>query len=131
MIVKTQDLDGAPLNWAVAKAGDLNVRLSRYGAVLVDLHAANYPEGIRTFGDDAQWEIYTPSRDWAVAGPIIQRERILVAYSDERSHWNACYTVDGNPIHRFDGATPLVAAMRTYVGFTLGGEAEIPEELTC
>ena len=118
MIVKAQDLHGRALDWAVLRCE--HPCCSAEDAVIF----------VTTF-DDYDGTICNFSTDWAQAGPIIQRERINVTYSDDHKRWEACYTVDGNPIHRFDGATPLVAAMRAFVGFTLGGAVDVPEELTC
>ncbi len=119
MIVKTQDLDGIALDWAVAQSEQIETC------------------GPQDFREQRKHRVqcgefvYRWHQSWMQAGEIIERERINVTYSDDHKRWEACYTVDGNPIHRFDGATPLVAVMRTYVGFTLGGAVEIPEELTC
>lgn len=134
MIVKTRDLDGIALDWAVARCEGRTVKLDPMG------FGSSVPDGGPWIWENSEsghlkscyWRIgagYSPSTIWAQGGPIIQRDRINVVYSDPCKRWEAWYTVDGNPIHQYDGATPLVAAMRAYVGFTLGGEVDIPEEL--
>lgn len=111
MIIKTQELTGAALNWAVAKC-----------------------EGIVS-GDDLDTGFikergYTPSREWSQAGPIIERERIEVFYirtdDDNEPEWGA--SKYGTLVEQ-SGPTPLVAAMRCYVASKLGDEVEIPNEI--
>ena len=102
--MKTSELEGKALDWAVAKC-----------------------EGIIN-GDDLDIGFilergYTPSTDWAQGGAIIEREGVaLYLYGD--SEWNAHV---GNKESK--GSTPLIAAMRCYVASKLGDEVEIPEEL--
>jgi hypothetical protein len=98
--MKTSELTGAALNWAVACA--------RWGG--------------GNFGIDG----FSPSTNWAQGGPIIEREMIeLVPQSD--SLWDAMYRGQHIPN---DGPTPLIAAMRCYVASKLGDEIEIPTEIT-
>ena len=104
--MKTSELTGAALDWAVAKC-----------------------EGI-TEGKDKAWyydrrDTYNYSTNWAQGGPIIEREMIeLVPQS--ASLWDAMYRGQHIPN---DGPTPLIAAMRCYVASKLGDDVEIPEEL--
>ena len=108
MKVKTEELIGPALDWAVAKC-----------------------EGVIN-GDDLDTgfileRAYTPSTDWAQGGPIIEREELsFFKLSDDRG-WAAGLS---------DGPTPLIAAMRAYVRFVMGEgdeeigyEVEIPEDL--
>jgi hypothetical protein len=70
---------------------------------------------------------YRPSTNWALGGPIIEREKIATNYSMKRECWfaeNFIETEIGS------GATPLIAAMRCYVASKLGDEVQIPEELS-
>lgn len=127
MLVKTKKLKGVALDWAVAKA------LGEY----LPIPVPNY------------------STDWALSGPIIEREDVTVTkfldyyvlptelqttqtiqWGTRRSKkWNAyCSAVcliQGEIISRFEaiGVTPLIAAMRCYVASKLGDEIDIPEEL--
>jgi hypothetical protein len=103
--MKTSELTGAALDWAVARCVGYRLDL--------------VPE-----------DSYTPSTDWAQGGPIIDREGIsLIRQTPDR--WVSEYS---NGCDRFDharshGPTPLIAAMRCYVASKLGDEVEIPEEL--
>ena len=109
--MKTNELTGAALDWAVAKCeGYTGVALQE-----------------RTGTD---W--YSPSTDWAQGGPIIEREQIDLRY------WQVAWTAelehlpDDDDHYRYGkghGPTPLIAAMRCYVASKLGDEVEIPEEL--
>ena len=63
--------------------------------------------------------------DWALAGPIIERERIAIDWDNDC--WNA--STDSHPAY-YSAETPLIAAMRCYVASKLGDEVELPEELT-
>jgi hypothetical protein len=105
MRIKTSELTGAPLNWAVAKIIGLDIEL-RYGVVHVDD------------------EPFMPDLDWAVAGPIIERESITVGPNP----FGPAFAANLSDLDTY-GPTPLIAAMRCYVASQLGGEVEIPKEL--
>ena len=103
--MKTNELTRAALNWAVHYA----------------IH-----------GECEGYSPYEYSTDWAVGGPIIEREGIaMTKMQDAEVSWSA----DSNPwedwstIH--EGPTPLIAAMRCYVASKLGDEVDVPKELTC
>jgi hypothetical protein len=123
--MRTSELSGAALDWAVAK-----------------LEGVLFPRSIPPY-----------STDWAQGGPIIEREGITVAYcagdlGEPRSGWVATPEQQGwdwgyGPYHEQDdeksfqvyknttstGPTPLLAAMRCYVASKLGDDVDIPEEL--
>ena len=106
MKIKTSELIGPALDWAVAKCewvingDDLDIGF------------------IRERG-------YTPSTDWAQGGSIIERENLGVWWDGV---WHAKY--DGcRPDQVQDAGTPLIAAMRCYVASKLGEDVDIPEEL--
>lgn len=106
--MKTSELIGAVLDWAVAKCAGVD---SLFEAYEVGRH--HY------------------STDWAQGGPIIEREKIGIAYA--RGCWaahpdRADYPNCDTPY--FFGQTPLIAAMRCYVASKLGDTVEIPKELT-
>ncbi len=72
---------------------------------------------------------YPASINWAVGGPIIEREQITVGRADvDGIAWTAWMRTDIGKYYG-DGPTPLIAAMRCYVSSKLGDEVEIPEEL--
>ena len=105
MKIKTSELQGAALDWAVAKC--------EVGAEFIS-------------------EIDDPhfySTDWAQAGPIIEREKINIEFDPDVPQWFASYD-RGEVIWGCSGLTPLIAAMRCYVSSKLGDEIELPEELS-
>lgn len=116
--MKTSELTGAALDWAVAKCEGFPTR--------------DYCPHDKYYRDsDNTW--FCPSEDWEQGGPIIERGGISIRYSekDARGAW---YAVLGpnrflSPDHEGSGTTPLIAAMRCYVASKLGDEIEIPEEL--
>jgi hypothetical protein len=66
--------------------------------------------------------LYMPSTDWAVGGPIIERERIDIQHGGwEWGAWRGSNPF-WSPIGEAFGQTPLVAAMRAYVVGKFGEE---------
>jgi hypothetical protein len=107
--MKTNELTGVALDWAVAK---------------IELPDPDYEDADRmVYVEGADEFHFTPSTDWAQGGPIIEREKIATAWHLTR--WVAWRGVVEHP-----GPTPLIAAMRCYVASRLGNDIEIPEELT-
>jgi len=109
--MKTSELTGHALDWAVAKCefvGDLP--FVSIGGELRSKHDA--------------WH-YQPSTDWAQGGPIIEREGIELLCESLGFRWVAM--PQKGP--EWQGPTPLIAAMRCYVASKLGAEVDVPEEL--
>ena len=102
MKLKTNELTGAALDWAVAQAEGLDYFYPEIGPSQPDY-----------------------STDWAHGGPLIEREKIELFIRDEK--WFA-YSSNSTP-EDFYGETPLIAAMRCYVASVLGDEVDVPEEL--
>jgi hypothetical protein len=98
--MKTSELTGKALNWAVGKAEGLDDWLA----------PVNYC---------GQWEH---------GGPIIEREGISVVidYLGLGTEWHA---ESRNCSKEASGPTPLIAAMRCYVASKLGDVVNVPEEL--
>jgi hypothetical protein len=65
--------------------------------------------------------------DWALCGPIIEREGIAI----RRLRHGAWMASDSTEYGNFgpDAPTPLIAAMRCFVASKLGEEVDVPEEL--
>ena len=110
--MKTIELSGAALDWAVAKA-----------------------EGTWEGLNDERHKMgRCYSTNWALAGPIIERERIQITPRGETTDmWEAIifdniFMDDGSDCFQ-TGTTPLIAAMRCYVASKLGDEVQLPEEL--
>ena len=125
--MKTSELSGAALDWAVAKCEGMYVRPTRGGWFVFDSDA--YAEFRNDYNDD-KLQSFKPSTNWAQGGVIIEREKIAITGTN--FPWWECD--DGWYAHIGDcyshGATPLIAAMRCYVASKLGDEIQLPEELT-
>ena len=117
--VKTTELSGAALDWAVARCE---------GWDGFDVHSNGAFELERSDTGDCLWlKCFEPSTDWSQAGPIIERECITVSH--DAGGWMASYNFVMARSYARHGPTPLIAAMRCYVASKLGDEVEIPEEL--
>lgn len=64
------------------------------------------------------------STEWALGGEIVEEEKINL--------WTEGYDWEATQYGKWQewGPTPLIAAMRCYVGSKLGNEVEVPDELT-
>jgi hypothetical protein len=122
MKLKTSDLEGVALDWAVAKC-------EGGGAAYVNTHSRG--EVLMLSDDIHPWsrgDTWGPSYNWSQGGPIIERERIELDTCG--SEWRAVseITFQSNT-PRYYGPTPLVAAMRCYVASTLGETVEVPDDI--
>ena len=130
MKIKTNTLTGKTLDWAVANC-EGQVDKGPYGEpVGIDGELHLYYLGTTL---DAT---YTPSTNWALGGPIIEREKQGGWWSEEIQEKDgtvlceaAWYCKDANGAHGQTGPTPLIAAMRCFVANKLSDEVEVPEEL--
>lgn len=139
MKIKTSELTGAALDWAVAKSLGCELVMSHdnfrriaagvWDKAKIDERLAsmgNYGCYLDTVGN-AQ-PIPTYHKDWAQGGPIIEREKIDLNYDLGDKMWNAHWYGDTEYALQW-GDTPLIAAMRCYVASRLGDEVDVPEEL--
>ena len=125
MKVKTNELSGAALDWAVAKCeGPDTADISEGGSYMVVPGAIYWNEEGEGFPIE-----YSPSTNWAQGGPIIEREKIGFKYTGAALDFVAWVNGQLSTKHDKYGPTPLIAAMRCYVTSKLGDEVEIPEEL--
>lgn len=111
--MKTSELTGAALDWAVAKCEGEEVKMVN--------------GQLETLWTDNGWK---PSTDWAQGGPIIEREGMHVDCLRQSASpvWEAWPYVGGTKFIQ-QGTTTLIAAMRCYVASKLGDEIELPEGL--
>lgn len=98
MRIKTSELIGKALNWAVSE-------IEHKGHFVPD------------------WHEY--STDWAQGGPIIDREKIGGYWDPGNNEWTQ---VIGDGRFAEAGPTKLIAAMRCYVASKMGDEVEVPDE---
>ena len=111
--MKTSELTGVALDWAVAKCEGVEVDYINDGITQCLLRKLSGR--------------YTPSTNWAQGGPIIERGKITICFDTCQPRWVGC---DWDARLTEFGLTPLIAAMRCYVASKLGDEVEIPKELT-
>ena len=117
MIVKTSELVGIQLDWAVAKCEGKDNDC--------EVHAGNIWYGRITSGF-IQWR---PSTDWYQGGSIIDREKISFMHEYNYCNYPKEIWWAMNKFRMVQyGQTPLIAAMRCYVDSELGNKIEIPEE---
>ena len=110
--VKTSELTGAALDWAVAEAEGLKPSKNWTGIY------------------------YRPSTDWSVTGPLIDRYSIWLSNDDRgyiasiplHSVIAGAYTGDINACLP-GGGTALVAVCRAIVLSKIGTTVEVPEQL--
>jgi len=105
MKIKTSELTGAALDWAVT--------------------CANYEINIDYVWSNFRRECHY-STNWAQGGPIIEREGISIGCHLEGAEWFA-QNYWGE--YESSGPTALIAAMRCFVASRLGDEIDIPKDL--
>lgn len=113
--IKTSELTGAALDWAVGKCED-------------EFFGVSYLANRGMKGLDS------PSTDWVQGGPIIEKTCASVFFDIKDAtyggHPNEPWFSEMDDIGgMWHGPTPLIATMRCYVASKFGDEVEIPEEL--
>ena len=105
--MKTSDLTGAALDYAVAKCVGVEF----------------------TYEDHPAHELicFKYSTDWSQGGPII--EQWMIDCNTYRNGWRAARHVSTAPTYGY-GPTILIAAMRCYVASKMGEEINIPSEVS-
>lgn len=123
--MKTAELHGSALDWAVAKATQAEeLKVTGSGRVSCIYELAPR-EGCWT-------NDYCPSTEWSEGGLLIEKLAIgLQSYSTEiggpPEYWVARSWEEGTPM--LDGPTPLVAACRTIAAHKLGMTVSVPAAL--
>lgn len=123
--MRTQDLIGLALNWAVESA------LNEPEPIVIN--PEEMPKGVyrktSTYMDRRR-----PSTYWNHGGRIIFDNRISTVYFpfNRGSKWGARYpaSTPGEARQFVMGPTLLIAGMRCFVLHELGAEVQIPEELS-
>ena len=113
--MKTHELTGTALDWAAAVCE---------GFTDYDPDTETMMPPRKGYGR-VNFDEYSFSTDWSLAGEIIEREKIQIK-ENGHGHWFA--KIGKGKWLR--GPTPLIAAMRCYVASVLGAEIDVPVELT-
>lgn len=113
MKIKTSELTGAALDWAVAKCEGVEyLAQPEYDGIGKRYEPTNY------------------STNWSQGGPILERENIQLLIDTLGNHFAVLWIKGIGYGPRMDGPDPLTAAMRCYVASKLGDTVDVPEELT-
>lgn len=117
--VKTAELIGPALDWAVAQAEGLTALIYKCEHPYIYIDSPG-----RGCGP------YLPSHAWFEGGPLIEKYKLDIGAPMEGENfttWSA-YTEWGSPMGSM-GGTPLVAACRAIVTAKLGEAVQVPKEL--
>ena len=121
MKTKTSELEGAALDWAVAKAQEWD------DETLLAL--------ARQYKKSWPFDNHTPSTDWSQCGPLIERYNIQLECGPldkvgAQVLWEAT-VVDFETMtcDSAEGDTPLVAVCRAVVFGLIGDTVDVPEGL--
>ena len=118
--VKTSDLAGPALDWAIAQIEGVEVAIA----------APQYGTGWRVYKPNFGGK-YSPSTDWAIGGPLIEAKELTV----EPSAWDwkaTCVLWRAQQQDAgvyFEHTNLLVAAMRAVAHAKLGETVQVPKEL--
>ncbi|WP_340615823.1 phage protein NinX family protein [Xenorhabdus entomophaga] len=144
MKIKTSELTGRALDWAVARAVGMDIYMVNHyddeyawignGRV----RQAAFEKPIITVGlcndvhieFEAESKPYSPSTDWARCGPLIEKHHVELNFNSVSEEWSA-YIFNFEELESVieDGDTPQIAICRAVVAAQLGDEVEIPDEL--
>lgn len=131
IVVKTADLAGEALGWAVGKAEGLEVYLEPPGYNGVPWRVFARYQGEAT----VHAKRYNPWEDWALGGPLIDRidpqeQRFPKVLGGGRSAEVWIDLDDGDArVGLGRGENRLIAAARAYVAAKLGEFVQVPKEL--
>lgn len=114
MLIKTSELSGAALDWAVAQVG----------AYQVDW--CSHAKCLWFESNDHEWLVWSPSANWAQGGPLIDMFDVWLS-NDDDTHCASTHPHVNEYIRT--GPTKLIAACRAIVAAKLGDEVEVPDEL--
>jgi hypothetical protein len=107
--MKTSELIGPALDWAVHKAEGRNIELRMFWEYRTHNNMFHY------------------STDWAQGGPIIERECINL--KENGAGWWFAKIGDKKKDKWMRGTDPLMAAMRCFVASRLGDDVTLPDGL--
>lgn len=116
--VKTAELSGAALDWAVAKAEGWRVEVTANGLI----------SNVDKYGNHVAW--VEPSSTWSQGGPLIEKYRVDLSAPPSDSSaagWDA--RRDDGELSWINAPTALIAACRAIVAAKLGDVVQVPAEL--
>lgn len=124
MKIKTADLIGPALDWAVAT-------IEGYGGLRRNPHA--FDQSLIMNRRDGQCVLFSSLNyhaDWSQGGPLLERECLDVrVFAEHGAPDGGPYWISERHPAVGHGPTPLIAAMRCVVASRLGDEVDVPDEL--
>ncbi|OKQ99425.1 phage protein NinX family protein [Pseudomonas aeruginosa] len=127
--VKTFELEGQALDWAVGCIEDEQIERKQIGWLLMNLKVWVPLPDTPYFDIVTHW---SPSTDWSQGGPLIQQYGCDLNCLAPANAWEAnCWdsAVPQPDLHICEGETPLIAVCRAIVRAKLGDTVKIPAEL--
>lgn len=115
MKVKTAELSGRALDWAVGKSIGTNIGVT-IGGLVKEIVSHN----------PIEMSLWQPTNDWSICGPLIAQYGVWLSDKD------GAFTASCKPhfdIAIYDAETPQIAICRAVVASKLGDEVDIPDEL--
>lgn len=134
MKIKTLDLKGESLNWAVAIAQGYDVIVTTTDFLDKKVHPHICIDNW-DLHEELQGTRFCILNNWYVAGSILQREKLSLGNQEssgttDNSDWYATNGGGKGGSFGFAGKDePIVAIMRCYVMLKLGNEVDVPDEL--
>lgn len=127
MKVKTSELSGVQLDYAVAKSIGQQLSNEDY----------DKQTGVLWFESEHEWKIWSPSTDWSQCGPLIEKYHINFNSIFDGSNSNLFATIGYRLTISGKNATGAggkefnyqLATCRAVVAAKLGDEVDIPDEL--
>ena len=122
--VKTADLVGEQLAWAVGKAEGLDVRLAP------PIYGNPWRVFVRYTGEVTIRDVrYDPHENWSLAGALIRKHNISLHAPQHGSDcWAAWRTINDKDV-LMGGTTETIAACGVVVALKLGDTVQVPKEL--
>lgn len=127
--VKTAELIGPTLDWAVAKAAEYEP--SVYRADGLD-GSVSYDIGLPTMSVKKPYTRWSPSTDWSQGGHLLERlgdVEIMQRAADDFLIFEREGLDTGSAEWRQEGPTLLIAICRSLVAKELGDVVQVPAEL--
>ncbi|MCE1033154.1 DUF2591 domain-containing protein [Pseudomonas asiatica] len=123
--VKTADLTGEALGWAVGKAEGLDLQLAppSYNGVPWRVFARYQGQAIE------HTKRYNPWEDWALGGPLIEKHMVSLHCPQSTDDvWAGWVITDKGEFCQAGDSAPI-AACRAIVAAKLGDTVQVPKEL--
>lgn len=122
--VKTADLTGEALGWAVGIAEGLELHLEPphhgNGWLVFSIYRGEVTERLK------RWN---PWEDWALGGPLVDKHRGGCQWNRQGASDACYYAGPGNSMYWHYGPTALVAFCRGLVHSKLGDSVQVPKEI--